>query len=78
MIVEKGHATAARLAERVDELKQVGCEVKDPAKGLVDFPSFHEGRRIELSWMLGEERIDWWHEETAGFAGRQSIEGTLI
>ena len=74
----RGHAAAARLAELIDEVTSIGCDIKDLEKGLVDFPAMHEGRRIELCWMLGEERVEWWHETTSGFAGRRRVEGTLV
>jgi hypothetical protein len=78
LIDERGHAAAARLGGLIEELGQVGCELKDLEKGLVDFPGMHEGRPIELCWMLGEPTIDWWHEPTAGFAGRQPVAGALV
>jgi hypothetical protein len=61
---------ANRLLEEVAEL---GCEVKDVEQGLVDFPSEREGRVVYLCWKLGEDRIRYWHELDAGFAGRQPL-----
>jgi hypothetical protein len=40
----------------------------------VDFPALREGHEVYLCWQQGEERIDFWHEKDAGFAGRQPIE----
>jgi hypothetical protein len=62
-----------RLEDYVDELREVGCELKDYAMGLVDFLGRHQGRDVCLCWKLGEERIGYWHELNAGFAGRQPI-----
>jgi hypothetical protein len=28
---------------------------------------------VYLCWKLGEDRITWWHEVDAGFAGRQPL-----
>lgn len=65
---------AERIGELVDELKAVGCELKDCESGLIDFRAMHEGREVYLCWRLGEEEIQAWHEIDGGVAGRQSIE----
>lgn len=62
-----------RLQELVDELHEVGCEVKDYSLGLVDFMGRHQGRDVCLCWKLGEEQIGFWHEINAGFAGRKPV-----
>jgi hypothetical protein len=62
-----------RLQDLVDELSEVGCELKDYQMGLVDFVGRHQGRDIYLCWKLGEESIDFWHEMQTGFAGRQPV-----
>lgn len=61
----------------VKELGEIGCEMKDLSRGLVDFPAEMEGRRVYLCWMLGEESIDHWHEVTEGFAGRKPLPVTV-
>ena len=62
-----------RFQGYVAELKAIGCELKDPKLGLVDFLSRFQGRDIYLCWKLGEEQIDFWHEISAGFADRQPV-----
>ena len=62
-----------QLEDFVDELSEIGCELKDYQTGLIDFVGRHEGRDVYLCWKLGEERITHWHELDSGFAGRQSI-----
>lgn len=62
-----------RLQELVEELTEIGCEIKDYQTGLIDFVARHEDRDIYLCWKLGEEKIGYWHELHTGFAGRQSI-----
>ena len=42
-------------------------------RGLVDFPSIRDGEEIYLCWKLDEQRVAWWHEPDAGFAGRQPL-----
>jgi hypothetical protein len=62
-----------RLEDYVDELSDVGCELKDYTVGLIDFVGRHEGKDVYLCWKLGEETIAYWHEIDAGYAGRQPI-----
>ena len=61
------------LQEYVDELADVGCELKDFQTGLVDFIGRHQGRDVYLCWKLGEEKIEYWHELHTGVAGRQTV-----
>jgi hypothetical protein len=63
-----------RLSTLFNELAGVGCEMKDPQVGLIDFIGRHQGRDVYLCWKLGEDQIGYWHEIDAGFAGRQPIE----
>ena len=70
------------LAERINgyllELEQIGCVFKGFAAGLVDFYALREDRLVYLCWRLGEDRIAYWHEVEAGFAGRQPIDSTMF
>jgi hypothetical protein len=61
------------MQEMVAELSSIGCELKDPSIGLIDFLSMRNGREIYLCWHLGEEHINFWHYPDAGFAGRQPL-----
>jgi hypothetical protein len=63
-----------RLEDFVDELTEIGCDLKDYTLGLVDFTGTHMGRDICLCWKLGEEKIEHWHEMDEGFDGRRGIE----
>jgi hypothetical protein len=45
------------LAECIQELKVIGCHLKDFENGLVDFPAVIEGREVALSWKLGEDAV---------------------
>jgi hypothetical protein len=58
---------------RLSALQDIGCELKDLDQGLVDFPSYRDGRLVYLCWKRGEDRIRFWHDLDAGFAGRQPI-----
>jgi hypothetical protein len=62
------------LTTRINELETLGVQLKDFERGLVDFPSLRDGRVVLLCWQLGEsEKVEWWHDVDAGFAGRTPL-----
>ena len=75
---------ARRRAEREKSLKEaedtlaeideIGVQVKDLEKGLLDFPCLLDGQTVLLCWKLGEKEIGFWHTTEAGFAGRQPLD----
>jgi hypothetical protein len=62
-----------QLHESVETLQGVGIQVKDPARGLIDFPSERDGEIVELCWLHGEPAVSHWHRIGEGFAGRRPI-----
>ncbi len=60
------------------ELAELGIQLKDRRIGLIDFPSEMDGRRVLLCWHLDEPSVQFWHEEDAGYAGRQPLTPTLV
>lgn len=56
-----------------DQINEMGVELKDIDKGLVDFPTLREGRIVYYCWMVSESTIGYWHEVDAGYAGRQPL-----
>jgi len=66
--------TLYKVGKLTTELHEMGVEVKDHTRGLIDFPSMRGERVVLLCWQLGEgDEISWWHETDAGFAGRQPL-----
>lgn len=61
------------VAESLRWLQGRGILLKDPERGLVDFPSVKEGRPVLLCWQMDEPSVDYWHEVSGGFAGRQPL-----
>ncbi|MEP6901741.1 MAG: DUF2203 domain-containing protein [Actinomycetota bacterium] len=62
------------LGKHTTELHELGVQLKDYTRGLIDFPCLRDGRVILLCWQLGEgEEIEWWHEVEDGFGGRQPL-----
>ena len=62
------------IGKLTTEMHELGVQLKDYSRGLIDFPSMRGGRVVLLCWELGEgDRIEWWHEVESGFAGRQPL-----
>jgi hypothetical protein len=56
------------------ELEAQDIVVRDPHRGLIDFPARHPGGRdVLLCWQLGEDDLAWWHLPEDGFAGRRPL-----
>ena len=70
-------AELERLQEQVEQLieyiRNLGVEIKDLDRGLVDWVAIRDGREVYLCWQHGERAIEHWHELDTGFAGRQPI-----
>jgi hypothetical protein len=64
---------ATELGAVVDELHELGVQVKDFDSGLIDFPALRDGERVLLCWRLGEDEVAFWHGLEDGFAGRQPL-----
>ena len=71
----KGESAAEReLRVLLEELTDDGIVVRDPERGLIDFPARSPGGRpYLLCWLHGEDAIEWWHWPDAGFAGRTPL-----
>lgn len=61
----------------IAELGEIGCQLKDAETGLIDFPGEIDGDPILLCWRLGEPRVEYWHDEVEGFAGRKPLPVTI-
>ena len=65
---------AAELRSVLAELDERGIVVRDPERGLIDFPARSPtGRDYLLCFLDGETAIEWWHWPDAGFAGRTPL-----
>lgn len=66
--------TLYKIGKLTTDLHELGIELKDYTRGLIDFPSLRGERVIYLCWQIGDgDEIGWWHETDAGFAGRQPL-----
>src|SRR5260370_39966565 len=77
-------AMARRRAERdkifqdtkdaIAEINAIGVQVKDLDIGLLDFPCALDDQVVLLCWKYGEDKIEFWHGQEAGFKGRKPID----
>ncbi len=64
------------VREAMREIEALGGQIKDVERGLVDFPSWLDGRHeVLLCWRIGEHTVDWYHDTEAGFSSRRPIVG---
>ena len=72
------HAIARDIDAFQGELEALDIQLKDRRIGLVDFPTELDGRRVLLCWRLDEPSVQYWHDEDAGYAGRQPLSPTFV
>ena len=71
---EAAAPTAIDAPGALRELEEQGIVLRDPGRGLIDFPARHpSGREVLLCWQLGEDDLAWWHLPEDGFAGRRPL-----
>ena len=63
----------AELQALVKEVTTAGIEIKDVARGLIDFPHMRDGEEVFLCWELVEDDINFWHGIEDGYPGRQPV-----
>ena len=62
-----------QLNVQLRRLQEMGVQIKDFERGLVDFPHLREGREVFLCWELEEDDIEFWHDIDAGYSGREKL-----
>jgi hypothetical protein len=67
-------SSAAALKTAMDQIEEIGAQVKDLDIGLIDFICRYQDRDVCLCWKLGESRIGFWHGLEEGFRGRKPID----
>ena len=70
-------ASSKLLKKALEEILEIGVEIKDLDSGLIDFPTRFRGRDVYLCWKMGESDIEFWHGEE-GFRGRKPIDQDFL
>jgi hypothetical protein len=69
-----GADTREPIRRALEELMNDGIVLRDPERGLIDFPAVSpSGRRYWLCWVVGEPSVAWWHWPEDGFEGRRPL-----
>lgn len=71
-------SAARTLKSLVEQIQEIGCELKDLDMGLIDFPTLYRGQHVYLCWKLGEPKIGFWHSLDAGYLGRRAIDNDFL
>ncbi len=58
----------------VDQIHELGCFLKDPDLGLIDFYGLVDGQVVYFCWKMGEDQIHFWHEVGQGYANRKTLD----
>ena len=61
------------LRDRAAALLERDIVLRDPDRGLIDFPAIRDAEEVYLCWVEGEPDIAFWHGLDAGFAGRRPL-----
>ncbi|MGD0538599.1 MAG: DUF2203 domain-containing protein [Verrucomicrobiota bacterium] len=72
-LVEQHVRGQAELATVLDEFARREIQLRDPDRGLLDFPAMRDGWEVFLCWQADEAEIGFWHELDTGFAGREPL-----
>lgn len=74
---QRKETSSKLLRQAVQEILDMGVQIKDLESGLVDFPTRFYGRDVYLCWKFGESDIEFWHGEE-GFRGRKPIDRDFL
>ncbi len=72
-MVNRWVRTLAEVKDLIEEFRSRQIEIKDLDRGLVDFPAFIGGKEVFLCWEKDEDDIEFWHDLTSGYAGRERL-----
>ena len=73
MLTKKHQSLISQFYQIVDEIHSHGCFLKDVDVGLIDFYGSVNGKVVFYCWLLGEEKVSFWHEVDKGFASREQL-----
>lgn len=62
-----------KLEKEIEKIRQLGCLLRHPEQGLVDFLARREGDWVYYCWRRGEREIQFYHTLRGGFFERQPL-----
>jgi hypothetical protein len=72
-LVNRSVKTLAQIKDLLQEFARRDIQIKDLDRGLIDFPAILGGKEVFLCWEQDEEDIEFWHDLTSGYAGRERL-----
>jgi len=72
-VVDQHVRCQVEMATVLDEFARREIQLRDPDRGLLDFPAMRDGCEVFLCWQGDEDDIGSWHELDAGFPGREPL-----
>lgn len=72
-VVNRYVRTLASVKGILQKFRNREIQVKDLDRGLIDFPAYVGGKEVFLCWERGEEDIEFWHDLTSGYGGREKL-----
>ena len=65
--------TLGKVKDILQRFRTREIQIKDLDRGLIDFPAYVAGKEVFLCWEKGEEDIEFWHDLTTGYSGRERL-----
>lgn len=83
-LVEPGHDTGgetvnvwirvlADMQSVLVEFQRREIFIKDPDRGLLDFPALVGDKEVFLCWESDEEKVEFWHDLDSGYSCREKL-----
>jgi hypothetical protein len=72
-LVNRYVKSLAAVKQILVQFKNREIQIKDLDRGLIDFPAFVGGKEVFLCWEKSEDDIEFWHDLSTGYAGRERL-----
>jgi hypothetical protein len=72
-LVNRYIKTLGHMKDTLQRFQKREIQIKDLDRGLIDFPAYVGGKEVFLCWEGGEEDIEFWHDLTSGYGGRERL-----
>lgn len=61
------------IEEKMEKISALGCLLRHPVRGWVDFPAQKDQERVYYCWQRGETKIRFYHSLRGGFFERRPL-----
>ena len=67
-----------RINSYIREVEELGCFVEEFKRGIINFPSLCNGRKVFLCWKPDEDAVSYWHELDECYNDRIQIRDAAV